>query len=75
MARLIFANQAALERILADIETTPLLEGGVGPVRLGTAVQLPDGRFVMSHNFRDVDVDWFEAYANDAETVVEEDVA
>lgn len=73
MARLIFANQAALQRIALDIGTTPYLEGGVGPVRLGAAVPLADGRYLMSHDFHEPDLDWLEAYADDPELVVEED--
>lgn len=75
MARLIFANQAALQRIALDIEATPYLEGGVGPVRLGSAVPLADGRYVMSHDFREADLDWLEAYADDPEIAVEEDAS
>jgi hypothetical protein len=75
MARLIFANQAALQRIAMDIETTPYLEGGAGPVRLGAAVPLADGRHLMSHAFREADLDWLEAYADDPEITVEEDAS
>jgi hypothetical protein len=73
MARLIFANQTAIERIVPDIEATPYLDGGAGPVRLGVAVPLADGRYLMSHDFREADLDWIEAYADDPEISVEED--
>lgn len=73
MARLIFANQEALQRIALDIEATPYLEGGAGPVRLGAAVPLADGRYMMSHAFGEAELDWLEAYANDPEITVEED--
>ena len=75
MARLIFANQEALQRIALDIESTPYIEGGAGPVRLGSAVPLADGRYLMSHNFHEADLDWLEAYANDAQFSVEEDAS
>jgi len=75
MARLFFANQMALERIALDIEATAYLEGGAGPVRLGVAVPLTDGRYVMSHDFREADLDWLEAYADDPEFSVEEDAS
>lgn len=75
MARLFFANQAALEQIVTDIEATPYLEGGAGPVRLGVAVPLADGRYLMSHDFREADLDWLEAYTDDPQISVEEDAS
>jgi hypothetical protein len=75
MARLIFANQAALQRIAQDIEATAYLEGGIGPVRLGAAVPLADGRYLMSHGFREADLDWLDAYADDPEFSVEGDAS
>ena len=73
MARLIFANQAALERITLEVEATPDVDGGAGPVRFGVAVPLTDGRYLMSHDFREADVDWLEAYVDDPELSIEED--
>ena len=70
-ARLIFANAAAFARIAADIDVTAAIEGGIGPVKLGSPVALPDGRRVLAHPFSQVDVDWVLAYADDPEIEVE----
>ncbi|MEZ5365160.1 MAG: hypothetical protein R2748_23240 [Bryobacterales bacterium] len=70
-ARLLFANAAAHARIAPSIEVTAAVEGGVGPVRLGTPAVLPDGRHVMSHVFEAVDADWILAYADDSELSID----
>lgn len=44
-------------------------------MRLGVAVPLADGRYLMSHDFREEDLDWLEAYADDPQISVEEDVS
>lgn len=55
---LIFASQATLD----DIMCTPDIEGGCGPVMIGTPVKAKDGRVAISHPFSEVDLDWFAAY-------------
>jgi hypothetical protein len=55
---LIFASQATLD----DIQCTPDIENGVGPVMIGTPVTAQDGRVAISHPFSEVDLDWFSAY-------------
>ena len=55
---LIFASQATLD----DIQCTPDIEGGGGPVMIGTPVRAQDGRVAISHPFSEVDLDWFSAY-------------
>jgi hypothetical protein len=55
---LIFASQATLD----DIMCTPNIEGGCGPVMIGTPVRAQDGRVAISHPFSEVDLDWFSAY-------------
>jgi hypothetical protein len=77
---LIFASQATLD----DIMCTPDIEGGCGPVIIGTLIRggryeqvpdddpesetgmktivVPDGRVAISHQFSEVDLDWFAAY-------------
>jgi len=58
MSILIFASQATLD----DIMCTPDIEGGCGPVMIGTPVRAQDGRVAISHPFSEVDLDWFAAY-------------
>ena len=70
-ARVTFANDAAHARIAAEIEVTAAIEGGAGPVRLGTPARMSDGRLALSHPFLEVDVDWILAYADDPEVWVE----
>ena len=70
-ARLVFANAAAFSRIVADIEVTAAIDGGAGPVRIGTPATLPDGRRVAVHPFAQVDADWILAYADDPEIQIE----
>lgn len=70
-ARVVFANAAAHARIAPSIEVTAAVQGGVGPVRLGAPVVLPDGRYVVAHRFEAVDADWIQAYADDAELSIE----
>ncbi len=68
---LIFASQATLD----DIMCTPDIEGGCGPVMIGTPVRAQDGRVAISHPFSEVDLDWFAAYTqgeNPAVIIVEE---
>jgi hypothetical protein len=55
---LIFSSQA----ILDEIGCSPDIEGGVGPVMIGTHLEAVDGRVAISHPFSDVDLDWFAAY-------------
>jgi hypothetical protein len=62
----IFTNQAALD----EIGATPIIEGGIGAVFIGTPVLAVDGRVAISHPFRQIDLDWLEAYAG-AEIVEE----
>ena len=61
-----FENQAAFDEISGDLEVTAAIEGGVGAVRLGLPVRMPDGRLAASHPFTDVDAEWIEIYANDS---------
>lgn len=58
---LIFGSQA----ILDDIQVTPDIEGGTGPVLIGTPVRAVDGRVAISHPFSEVDLDWFSAYTQE----------
>ena len=55
---LIFSSQATLD----DIQCSPDIEGGCGPVMIGTPVRAKDGRVAISHPFSEVDLDWFSAY-------------
>jgi hypothetical protein len=55
---LIFASQATLD----DIMCTPNIEGGCGPVMIGTPVKAQDGRVAISHPFSEIELDWFAAY-------------
>jgi hypothetical protein len=55
---LIFASQATLD----DIMCTPDIEGGCGPVMIGTPVRAQDGRVAISHQFSEIELDWFAAY-------------
>jgi len=55
---LIFRDQA----ILDEIGATPDIEGGIGPVLIGTPVTALDGRVAISHPFSGVDLDWLAAY-------------
>jgi hypothetical protein len=70
-ARVIFGSQAAHERLAPEIEVTAAIEGGAGPVKLGTPARMADGRLVMSHPFLEVDADWIRAYADDPEVSIE----
>ena len=58
MSILIFASQATLD----DIMCTPDIEGGCGPVLIGTPLQAQDGRVAIAHPFDEITCDWFEAY-------------
>lgn len=55
---LIFASQATLD----DITCTPDIENGIGPVMIGTPVKAQDGRVAISHQFSEIELDWFAAY-------------
>lgn len=55
---LIFASQSTLD----EIQCSPDIEGGCGPVMIGTPVRAQDGRVAISHTFSEVDLDWFAAY-------------
>jgi hypothetical protein len=55
---LIFGSKA----ILDEIGASPDILGGIGPVLIGTPVTAKDGRVAISHNFSDVDLDWFKGY-------------
>jgi len=55
---LIFKSQA----ILDEIGVSPDIEGGIGPVKIGTPVTAKDGRVAISHGFSEVDLDWLSAY-------------
>lgn len=48
--------------ILAEIASTPAIEGGMGPVAIGIPVESSDGRYAISHPFAGVDRAWLEAY-------------
>jgi hypothetical protein len=46
-----------------------------GPMRFGVAVSLANDRDLMSHDFREANLDWLEAYADDPELSVEGDAS
>ena len=72
--RLIFDDAAAFASISAEIEVTPAIDGGVGPVRLGAPARLSGGRMAVAHELNDVDVDWIVAYADDPRMAVETEI-
>lgn len=63
MAFVVFQDAQTADRVIAELEVTANVEGGVGPVKFGTYVRLRDARVVVSHPFRQVDLDWIRAYA------------
>lgn len=62
MAILIVPNQAILDEIAA----TPDIEGGIGPVMMGTPLEAKDGRFAVCHPWNRVSIDWLTAYTKGA---------
>lgn len=58
MVILVFKSQ----EILDEIGFSPDIEGGIGPVMIGTPVISQDGRVAISHPFSEIDIDWFSAY-------------
>ena len=48
--------------ILAEIACTPDIDGGIGPVAIGTPTESNDGRFAVCHPFAGVDRAWLESY-------------
>ena len=70
-ARLVFDDAAAYAAIRADLDVTAGVEGGAGPVRLGVAAPLSDGRVQVAHVFSEADVDWIVAYTDDPRLSVE----
>ena len=71
MARIIFSDDQAAERVRYEVASTPPIVGGVGPVRIGIAARLKDGRLVVAHDFRLVDLTWIRAYVGKSDVVVE----
>jgi hypothetical protein len=65
VAILVFADQETADRVVAEIEVTANIEGGVGPVKFGTLARLTDGRLLAAHPFQPVDLDWIEIYADE----------
>lgn len=63
---LIFKNTT----VLNEIGYTPSIEGGIGPVKIGTPVRAKDGRVAIEHPFSQVDLDWFRAYTQDGDPPV-----
>ena len=58
MAVLLAPNQALLDEIAA----TPDIEGGIGPVKMGTPLVAEDGRLAVCHPWNKVSIDWLTAY-------------
>lgn len=59
---LVFRDKTSFDRIRADIVCTPDIEGGIGPVMIGTPAMGADGRCLVAHNWAEVDGDWLAAY-------------
>lgn len=57
---LIFGSQA----ILDEIGYSPIIEGGIGAVKMGTPLVAKDGRVAICHPFSEVDMGWFTAYTD-----------
>jgi hypothetical protein len=72
MALVIFQDVQTAQRVIADLQVTANIEGGVGPVKFGTYVSLADGRVAVAHPFREVDLHWVMAHANDPGVEVDE---
>lgn len=58
MAILVVPNKTLLDEIVC----TPDLEGGVGPVLIGTPIELADSRLACCHPWTEVITDWLTAY-------------
>jgi hypothetical protein len=65
MAWVIFSSKEAAD----EVQVTPDLEGGIGPVMLGDGIQAVDGRIAYCHGWNEVSLDWMTGYGG---TVVDE---
>lgn len=65
MAWVVFQNKAVAD----EVQVTPDLEGGIGPVLLGDPVTADDGRVAYKHGWNEVSLDWLIGYGG---TVCEE---
>jgi hypothetical protein len=68
---LVFDDLTAYQEIVAEVELTAAIEGGVGAVKLGSPARLSDARYAVAHEFAEVDVDWLAAYINDPRMTIE----
>lgn len=75
MATVVFQSTSLADTILHEICATPNLEGGVGAVIVWWEPENgvnavcysigADGRCLVAHPWKEVDVDWLEAYMNE----------
>ena len=62
MGVVVFADEATAAAVIAEIDCTPRIEGGAGPVKLGVPLRGQDGRVAVSHHLCEAEADWLEAY-------------
>jgi hypothetical protein len=65
MAWVIFLSKEAAD----EVQVTPDLESGIGPVMLGDPVVADDGRVAYCHGWNEISLDWMTGYGG---TVYEE---
>jgi hypothetical protein len=72
MSVIVCVDASTAARWQAEIDCTPRIEAGAGPVKLGRWAAATDGRVAIEHPFREADRDWIEAYAADSRVAVED---
>ncbi len=63
MSVVVFPDETTADAVTTEINCTPWIERGTGPVKLGVLLRGRDGRVAMSHHLCEAEIDWLEAYA------------